>query len=127
MFDIPKFSCSCVETDLGGFPIWSIILGFVSHVMLTLNSSTNLLIYCMVVTRLRKGLVKMVTCGSNSGAISCQCVTESESEQCPLCGRRMMGLKTIQKSGTDKTERKDLGKNRTRHFKNLCKTGTMFI
>ena len=104
-----SFWFRCVETDLGGFPMWSIILGFVSHVMLTLNSSTNLLIYCLVVSRLRKVLTRMLTCSSSSTPISCQCVTDSESEQCPLCGRRLMGLKTIQKSGTDKIERKELG------------------
>ena len=44
---------SCAETELGGFPMWSIILGFVSHVLLTLNSSCNLIIYCVIVERLR--------------------------------------------------------------------------
>ena len=37
----------CRNSILGGFPIWIIILGFVSHILLVINSSINLVIYCM--------------------------------------------------------------------------------
>ena len=50
---------SCKETDLGGFPIWIIILGFVSHIFLVLNSMANFLIYCLVGTKFRKAFVKV--------------------------------------------------------------------
>ena len=50
---------SCKETALGGFPIWIIILGFVSHILLVLNSMANLLIYCLVGTKFRKAFVKV--------------------------------------------------------------------
>ena len=46
--------CRC--SDLGGFPIWILILGFVSPVLLALNSSINLLIYCVFGTKFREVL-----------------------------------------------------------------------
>ena len=46
--------CRC--SDLGGFPVWIVILGFISHIFLVINSSTNLLIYCMFGTKFRKVL-----------------------------------------------------------------------
>ena len=46
--------CRC--SDLGGFPVWILILGFVSPVLLALNSSINLVIYCVFGTKFRKVL-----------------------------------------------------------------------
>ena len=56
------FISSCKETELGGFPIWIIILGFVSHILLVLNSMVNLLIYCLVGTKFRKAFLKVPIC-----------------------------------------------------------------
>ena len=44
--------CRC--TVLGGFPIWIILLGFVSHVLLVINSSANLVIYSLFSSRFRQ-------------------------------------------------------------------------
>ena len=44
---------------------------FVSHVLLTLNSSTNLLIYCLVVASFRSAVVRLVTCRSGHNTILC--------------------------------------------------------
>jgi len=76
--------------------MWTIILGFISQVLLTLNSSSNLMVYCMVVARMRITLCRMVTCRSRIA--SCHCINGSESSQCPTCGRHVMGLKTLQRS-----------------------------
>ena len=46
--------CRC--SDLGGFPVWVLILGFISPVLLALNSSINLLIFCVFGTKFRKVL-----------------------------------------------------------------------
>ena len=52
----------CGHTDLGGLPLWIITLGFVSNVLLTLNSSINLLIYCSVATDIRTKMFRMLCC-----------------------------------------------------------------
>ena len=70
--------CRCSHTDLGGFPVWSITLGFVSHVLLTVNSSTNLLIYCWVVTSFRNKMFRMLRCAPESSSLGCQCVQVKE-------------------------------------------------
>ena len=69
---IKPLFCRCIHTDLGGFPLWSIMLGFVSHVLLTVNSSTNLLIYCWVVPACRDKMVRMLRCASQSSPV-CRC------------------------------------------------------
>ena len=43
--------CRC--TSLGGFPVHVIFLGFVSQVMLVLNSAINMIIYCLCNTEFR--------------------------------------------------------------------------
>ena len=43
----------CQDSLLGGFPIWSIFSGFLSHVLLVINSSANLFIYCSIGTKFR--------------------------------------------------------------------------
>ena len=53
--------CRC--SNLGGFPIWIIILGFVSPILLVINSATNLLIYCVFGTNFRKVLSSYMVCG----------------------------------------------------------------
>ena len=44
----------CKATLLGGFPLWAIFLGYVSHVLLVINSSANLIIYCIIGAKLRQ-------------------------------------------------------------------------
>jgi len=44
----------CSWTPLGGFPIWSIILGRISQVLLVVNSSANFYIYCIIGANHRK-------------------------------------------------------------------------
>ena len=46
--------CRC--SNLGGFPVWILILGFISPLLLALNSSINLLIYCVFGTKFREVL-----------------------------------------------------------------------
>ena len=46
--------CKCSE--LGGFPVWVLILGFISPVFLVFNSSVNLIIYCIFSEKFRKEL-----------------------------------------------------------------------
>ena len=53
--------CRC--SDLGGFPVWIIILGFISPVLLVLNSSVNILIYCIFGTKFKKVLASYLNCG----------------------------------------------------------------
>ena len=45
--------CRCSHTDLGGFPVWSITLGFVSHVLLSFVPSANFIVYCLVGNKFR--------------------------------------------------------------------------
>jgi len=87
----------CKDTDLGGFPVWSILLGFFSHIFLVVNSSINLLIYCLVGAKFRTVFYQVVCC---RGPTPCQCIQlTSEGGRCVACGRRMNGLQTIQRSG----------------------------
>ena len=53
--------CRC--SNLGGFPIWIIILGFITPILLVVNSATNLLIYCVFGTMFRKVLSSYIKCG----------------------------------------------------------------
>ena len=55
--------CRC--SNLGGFPIWIIILGFISPILLVVNSATNLLIYCVFGSMFRKVLSTYVNCGKH--------------------------------------------------------------
>ena len=52
---------NCMEAGHQGFSLWSMVLITVSHVLLVLNSSINLLIYCFLSSKFReecRGLVK---------------------------------------------------------------------
>ena len=44
------------QTILGGFPVWAILLGYVSNVLMVINSSANLVIYCIIGANMRKQL-----------------------------------------------------------------------
>ena len=53
-------SCRC--SHLGGFPMWILIIGFISPVLLVLNSSVNFLIYCVFGTKFRQVLYAYISC-----------------------------------------------------------------
>ena len=44
------------QTLLGGFPVWAILLGYISNVLMVINSSANLVIYCIIGANMRKQL-----------------------------------------------------------------------
>ena len=93
----------CQHTDLGGFPLWSIALGFVSHVLLVFNSSINLLIYCMVGAKFRQVFCHHIL--RRDTVQPCQCMQSTEDSKCPRCGKKLVGLKTAQpSSGEDSKE-----------------------
>ena len=92
----------CQQTDLGGFPVWSIALGFVSHVLLVFNSSINLLIYCMVGAKFREVFYRSILCMNKVRA--CRCMQSTEDSKCSRCGRKMVGLKTVQRSGGEESK-----------------------
>ena len=48
----------CENSLLGGFPHWIILTGFISHVFLVINSSANLLIYCILDPKFREQFLK---------------------------------------------------------------------
>lgn len=51
----------CMEDGRQGFSLWSMVLITISHVLLVLNSSINILIYCLLSSKFReecRGLVK---------------------------------------------------------------------
>ena len=52
--------CRC--SNLGGFPVWILILGFLSPILLVINSSVNLLIYCVFGTKFRQVLCSYLPC-----------------------------------------------------------------
>ena len=54
------YVCRC--SNLGGFPVWILILGFISRIFLVLNSSTNLLIYCIFGKKFRTVLSSYLCC-----------------------------------------------------------------
>jgi len=71
----------CMDSLLGGFPIWSIFVGFISHVFLVINSSANLFIYCIIDPKFRNQFCKyfFLTQSVNS------CPTEPESPEGMEC------------------------------------------
>jgi hypothetical protein len=98
----------CQETDLGGFPTWSIALGFFSHVFLVFNSSINLVIYCMVGAKFRSVFFQRILGRVRVDTFQC---LHSDTSQCKRCGRRMFGLRTVQRSKEDENrKREDNGK-----------------
>ena len=62
-----------------------------------INSSINLLIYCMVGARFRSVFYQKILCRNTIH--TCQCLQNSEESKCPQCGRRLVGLRTVQRSG----------------------------
>jgi len=44
----------CEQAGKNGFPLWSLILISVSHLLLVLNSSINILIYCLLSSKFRE-------------------------------------------------------------------------
>ena len=48
----------CEDSILGGFPHWIILTGFISHVFLVINSSANLIIYCILGPKFREQFFK---------------------------------------------------------------------
>ena len=52
----------CRNSNLGGFPLWIIILGFISPILLVIHSSANLLIYCVFGTKFRQIFYSYLAC-----------------------------------------------------------------
>ena len=48
----------------GGIPVWAILLGYVSHVLLVISSSANFYIYCIIGASLRTQLVTSIAATS---------------------------------------------------------------
>jgi hypothetical protein len=98
----------CQDTDLGGFPIWNITLGFISHILLVFNSSINILIYCMVGVKFRSLFYRNMM--RRKTVRACPCIG-CEVSKCPMCGRRGLELRTVQKS-EDEEELKESAKGK---------------
>ena len=77
----------CKETLLGGFPLWSILFGFLSDIFLVINSSANLFIYCIIEAKFRKQFCRYIFCMRDSSAVPCRCLQSSEVQPCRICGK----------------------------------------
>ena len=84
----------CRESSLGGFPVWSIVLGFVSHVLLVINSSANLFIYCAIGAKFRAKCWAYILCRSMLSTVSSYDSTRQEQGacRCPLSSAEVFGL-----------------------------------
>ena len=49
----------CMKADLNPFPLWSTFAISISHVLLAINSSTNIFIYCFLSSKFREECVKL--------------------------------------------------------------------
>ena len=68
---------NCMDAGHQGFSLWSMVLITVSHVLLVLNSSINLLIYCFLSSKFReecRGLVKKLRWSPGFIALSPSCL-----------------------------------------------------
>ena len=50
---------TCQEHGLRAFPLWSHVVISVSHLLLALNSATNILIYCCLSSKFREEFRKV--------------------------------------------------------------------
>ena len=55
-----KFCLHIEMTILGGFPVWAILLGYISNVLMVINSSANLVIYFIIGANMREQLRKII-------------------------------------------------------------------
>ena len=49
----------CREAGVGNFPIWIVFAENISHVMLSINSSINIILYCCLNSKFRKQLFEL--------------------------------------------------------------------
>ena len=76
--DVLKHGCKPTEVDIL-FPLWVVILENISHVMLSINSSVNIIIYCCLNAKFRKKISNLQTyfCFKRiSVSQSCQSINE---------------------------------------------------
>ncbi len=55
-----KYALECTRRGQQGFSLWSLVLISVSHVLLVLNSSINILIYCLLSSKFREECAALV-------------------------------------------------------------------
>merc|ERR1719232_693026 len=53
-------SMACQKTGMRGFPVWAIILGNFSHLLLVVNSSTNMILYIFLNKQFRMHFMNLV-------------------------------------------------------------------
>ena len=58
--DQVKYCLHIQLTLLGGFPVWAILLGYISNVLMVINSSANLVIYCIIGANMRQRLREII-------------------------------------------------------------------
>ncbi len=58
----------CRKAGLKGFPAWSLVAVQSSHVLLVLNSATNILVYCGLSSKFRDEFCQVVGTGSKCGS-----------------------------------------------------------
>ena len=54
-----QHAMECQKAGLNPFPLWSLITITVSHILLVINSSTNIFIYCILSSKFREEITKV--------------------------------------------------------------------
>ena len=54
-----QHAMECQKVGLQPFPLWSLITISLSHVLLVINSSTNIFIYCFLSSKFREECAKL--------------------------------------------------------------------
>ena len=91
----------CKETLMGGFPMWSILFGFISDIFLVINSSTNLFIYYIIGSQFRKQFCRYILCRKNNDGVFCRCLQSSEVQPCRICGKVRPRLESAELTSED--------------------------
>ncbi|XP_023347957.1 uncharacterized protein LOC111716716, partial [Eurytemora carolleeae] len=92
----------CRDTQLMGFPVWSVIIGFISQVLLCINSSANLIIYCCLGAKFREVTLRYFCRSSRD----CRCLhSTEEGGRCKNCGIQRGALDTARVSSTHRPDK----------------------
>ena len=110
MFVIDKIKL-CKQTTLGGFPVWIIFSGFVSDILLVINSSANLFIYFIIGPEFRKQFHRYILCKKNGEESVCKCLQSSEIQPCRICGKVRRRMELSKENASVGNSRQDLNTN----------------
>ena len=82
-----QYTLECMKHGPGGLKLWSLVMVSVSHFLLVVNCSSNILVYCFMCTKFREEAGKMLKAFSACQRPNLLCFSRKKSHRsCRLQG-----------------------------------------